>query len=70
VMKGKGHQMWDGKTEGSEIMLPLRTVDVVAYARVRERADMRAFEKEELAANWEEVRIHSTNSSCGVLEDC
>jgi hypothetical protein len=29
--------------EGSEIMLPLRMDDEVAYARVRERAERRAF---------------------------
>jgi hypothetical protein len=34
-----------GTRGGSEIIVPLRTVDVVAYARVRERAERRALEK-------------------------
>jgi hypothetical protein len=46
-MKGKGYQDWDVGHGGSEIMLPLRAVDVVAYARVRERAERRAFERKE-----------------------
>ena len=47
--KGQRVSEWDEEMEngGSEIMLPLRTDDVVAYARVRERAERRAFEREE-----------------------
>ena len=47
-IKGNEYQKWDvGRWGGSEFMLPLRTVDVVAYARVRERAERRAFERTE-----------------------
>lgn len=62
----------DGMTEvGSEIMLPLRTVDVVAYALARERAARQTFkEKRNQFVNWEHMWIYSTHSSCGVLENC
>ena len=62
----------DGKAEvGSEIMLPLRTVDVVAYALARERATRQTFkENGNQFVDWEHMWIYSTHSSCGVLENC
>lgn len=57
MIKGKGYQRRDVGHRGfGDLLVPLRTVDVVAYARVCERAERRAFGKKgELAMERDEM---------------